>query len=236
MTQPPVLSQHAVAPPGPSLLLGPKSPSSSTPLGSSTHTMIPPLHVDREIGPREIASRGTVPGRKKPRIPTVKGQPREMSTRSTSLGLLTSRVPKFRCCASTPPGLHYVSGVPLCHVHFGTSRIAKYSAPSLLLLDPRFSNPRYSGFVPPVPLGMDGPDQIEESPFAISTCMGFLHSPTPIRRYAMAKGSFSCLRVNSLSPPSRSNDPLDSVGLHDDSVRRSSSFMKRSPLRHLPAE
>jgi hypothetical protein len=63
--------------------------------------------------------------------------------------------------------------------------------------------------------------------------MGFLHSPTPIRRYAMAKGSFSCLRVNSLSPPSRSNDPLDSVGLHDDSVRRSSSFMKRSPLRHL---
>jgi hypothetical protein len=58
-----------------------------------------------------------------------------MSTRGANLDLLTSRVPKLRCRASTPPGLHYVSGAPLCHVRFGTSRIAEYSAPSLLLLE-----------------------------------------------------------------------------------------------------
>jgi hypothetical protein len=48
-------------------------------------------------------------------------------------------------------------------------------------------------------------------------------------------GFLRCLRVNTLSPSSRSNDPLDSAGLHDDSVRRFSSSTKRSPLHHLPS-
>jgi hypothetical protein len=151
-----------------------------------------------------------------------------------TLDLLTSRVPNSDIArarhldSTTSPGPHSATSASGLRGSRNT-RLQVFCCWS-----PRLPNPRHSGFVPPVPPGIDGPDQIEESPFAISTCMGFLHSPTPIRRYAMAKGSFCCLRVNSLSSSSRSNDPLDFARLHDDSVRRFSSSMKRSPLRHLP--
>jgi hypothetical protein len=164
----------------------------------------------------------------------VKGQPRGMSTRDTNLDLSTPRVPNSeikQAChlgCTTLPGSHSATSAS----GLRGSRNTRLQA--FCCWSPRLPNPRHSGFVPPVPPGIDGPDQIEESPFAISTCMGFLHSPTPIRRYAMAQGFLRCLRVNSLRPSSRSNDPLDFAGLHDDSVRRFSSSMKRSPLRHLP--
>jgi hypothetical protein len=131
------------------------------------------------------------PGKTNPESRWSKVNLGECPLAAQSLGLLTSRVPKLRCRASTPPGLHYVSGAPLCHVRFGTSRIAGYSLRVFCCWNPRLPNPRYSGFVPPVSLGVDGPDQIAGSHFAISTCMEFLHSPTPIHRYAMAKGSFA---------------------------------------------
>jgi hypothetical protein len=162
-------------------------------LGSSiTHSLLGNIpFVYREIRPRGVARLTTLTGQSNTEIPMVKGQPRVVSTCTASLDLSISRVPKLRCPASVPPRLHYASRVPLCHVHFGASRISESTAPSPLLLNPQMPNPRYSGFVPPVPPEIDGPDQVGESPFAISTCMGFLHSPTPIRRYAMAKGSFA---------------------------------------------
>jgi hypothetical protein len=156
----------------------------------------------------------------------VKGQPRVISTRSVSLGLSIPRVSKLRCHASAPPGLHYASGVPLCHVLFGTSRIAEYSTPSPLLLNPRMSNPRYSRFVPPVPLGIDGPDQIGGSHFADSTCMRSLRSPTPILPMRDDQEFFLCLRVNYPAPSLRSDDPWNFANLRDDLSRRFSSSMK----------
>jgi hypothetical protein len=55
---------------------------------------------------------------------------------------------------------------------------------------------------------------------------GILHSPT---RFTDADGQ----GFPSFFP--RSNDSLDFAGLHDGSVRRFSSSMKRPPLRHLPS-
>ena len=63
--------------------------------------------------------------------------------------------------------------------------------------------------------GFDGPDQIGRSPFAISTCMCFLHSPTPIPRYPMTTNSCLRLRVNLLAIFPRSDDPRDFANLHD---------------------
>jgi hypothetical protein len=118
-------------------LHGPKSRCSSTPLGSSTHSLLSnlPRTCYREIGPREIAKPTVLSlGEANPEIPMVKGQPRGISTRGANLDLSTSRVPKLRCHASTPPGLHCASGVPLYSVTFGTSRIAEPTTPSPLLL------------------------------------------------------------------------------------------------------
>jgi hypothetical protein len=83
---------------------------------------------------RDYETYGAITGRTNPEIPMVKSQPRVVSTRSARPDLSTSRVPKLRCRASTPPGLHYVSGVPLCPVRFGTSRFAEPMTPSPLLL------------------------------------------------------------------------------------------------------
>jgi hypothetical protein len=131
-------------------------------------------------------------------------------------------VPKLRCPSSTPPGSHYVSGVPLCSVTFGTSRIAESTTPSPCCWKPRMPNPRCSGFVPPVSPRIDGPDQIGRSPFAISTCMCFLHSPTPIRRYPMTTNSCLRSRVNHLAIFARSDDPLG--------LRKSARLSKSSVL------
>jgi hypothetical protein len=158
----------------------------------------------------------------------VKSQPRGTPTLTSSLVLSISRVLKLRCPSSTPPGSHYVSGVPLCSVTFGTSRIAESTTPSPCHWKPRMPNPRCSGFVPPVSPRIDGPDQIGRSPFAISTCLCFLHSPTPIRRYPMTTNSCLRSRVNHLAIFARSDDPLGFAIRHDYSSRRFSSTVKRS--------
>jgi hypothetical protein len=148
----------------------------------------------RAIGRSDLArSRDSqcCPGENKPRIPMAKGQPRGMSTRDTNLDLSTSRVPNSDIVrarhldSTTPPGSHSATSTSGLRGSRNTQLRVFYC------WSPRPPDPRHSGFVPPVPLGIDGPDHIEESPFAISTCMGFLHSPTPIHRYAMAKGSFA---------------------------------------------
>jgi hypothetical protein len=91
------------------------------------------LSGDRTSRDRE--THGAVPGKTNSESRWSKVNLGECPLAAQNLDLLTSRVPKLRCRASTPPGLHYVSGAPLCHVRFGTSRIAEYSAPSLLLLE-----------------------------------------------------------------------------------------------------
>jgi hypothetical protein len=142
---------------------------------------------------------------------------------------------EFRYRASTPPGLHYASGVPLCHVHFGTSRIAEYSAPSLLLLEsPIAESPtlRIRATCPSRNRRSRSNRGIALRDFNVHGILALPNSDSPIRD---GQGFLRCLRVNTLSPSSRSNDPLDSAGLHDDSVRRFFSSMKRSPLRHLPS-
>jgi hypothetical protein len=133
--------------------------------------------------------------------------------------------------AETPMSREYATWTPLrlraplCHVRFGTSRIAGYSLRVFCCWNPRLPNPRYSGFVPPVSLGVDGPDQIAGSHFAISTCMGLLALTNPDSPICDGQGFLCCLMVNSLAPSPRSNDPRSFANLHDDSVRRFSSFM-----------
>jgi hypothetical protein len=75
--------------------------------------------------------------------------------------------------------------------------------------NPRMPNPRYSGFVPPVPPGIDGPDQIGGSHFADSTCMRLLHSSTPIRRCEIVKGLLCTCGLNPLATPSTINGALE---------------------------
>jgi hypothetical protein len=108
-------------------LYGPKRRCSSTPLGSSTHSLLSalPRTCYRKIRPRGIARPTVLFQESSSRNPDGRSQPRVVSTRSASLDLSTSRVPKLRCHASVPPGLHYVSGVPLCHVTFGASRFSE---------------------------------------------------------------------------------------------------------------
>jgi hypothetical protein len=95
------------------------------------------------------------------------------------------RVPKPRSLANAPPGLHYASGSHAATLVFGTSRIADPRYQSPCRWKPRMSKLRWFGFMPSVPPTIDGSDQIGGSHFAILTCMRSLHSPTPIRRWAM---------------------------------------------------
>jgi hypothetical protein len=152
------------------------------------------LSGDRTSRDRE--THGVVPGRANPEIPMVKSQPRVTSTRTASLDLSIPRVPKLRCHVSVPPGLHYASRVPLYSFTFGPSRIAESSTPRPCCWKPRMSNPRCPGFVPPVLPGIDGPDQIGGSHFASPTCMGLLHSSTPIRRCEISKGLLCTCGLN----------------------------------------
>jgi hypothetical protein len=131
-----VLSQHSVAPPGPSQSTARRVGALPLLLGvlPTVYSVIFPA---RAIGRSDLAgSRDSrcCPRESSSRKPDGQSQPRVVSTRSANLDLSTSRVPKLRCRASTPPGLHYVSGVPLCHVRFGTSRISEPTTLSPLLL------------------------------------------------------------------------------------------------------
>jgi hypothetical protein len=163
-------------------------------------------------------------GENKPRIPMVKGQLRGMSTRDTNLALSTSRVPNSDIVrarhldSTTPPGSHSATSTSGLRGSRNTQLRVSYC------WKPRMPNPRCSGFAPPVPPGIDGPDQIGDR---TSRFQRAWDPCTPQFRFTDARWP----RV----PSSRSNDPLDSAGLHDGSVRRFSSSMKRPPLRHLPS-
>jgi len=180
LTQPPLPSRHVVAPPGPSLLLGPKSPRSSTPLGSSTHSLLGdlPCTCDREIGPREIA-RLTVLFRGK-QTPNPDGQ------RSTSGNVHSRHEPcpfdfpstEFRSRASTLPGLHYASGPHTATSFREFTDRGTHDSKSFTLGNPERRNSDTPDSCRLSLQEIDGPNQIEESRFAISTCMKFLHSPT----------------------------------------------------------
>jgi hypothetical protein len=133
---PTVLSQQAVAPPGPShstARRGDALPLLSRVLPTVYLVLFPACAIGRSdlAGSRDpqCCSRES-----SSRNPDGQSQPRVVSTRSASLDLSTSRVKKLRCHASVPPGLHYVSGVPLCHVTFGASRFSEPTTPSPLLL------------------------------------------------------------------------------------------------------
>jgi hypothetical protein len=153
----------------------------------------------------------------KPRNPDGQSQPRVVSTRSASLDLSTSRVPKLRCRASTPPGLHYVSGVPLCHVRFGTSRIAEPTTPSpLLLKSPTAESPilRIRATCPSRNRRSRSNRGIALRDFDVHGILALTNPDSPI---CDDQGFFRCLRVNSLAPSPRSNDPRTSRVLPDDS-------------------
>jgi hypothetical protein len=160
------------------------------PLGSSnTHSLLGNLpFVYREIGPRDIA-RLTVlsPCNQTPKPRWSKVNLGESLLAMPSLYLSNPRVPKRRSPRMRPPVLHYISGVPRCHVTSGFrgSRIHDSKVPAAW--KPRMPKLRCSGFVPPVPQDRRSRSN-RGSHFAISTCMGFLHSPTPIRRCAMEMG------------------------------------------------
>jgi hypothetical protein len=106
--------------------------------------------------------------------------------------------------AETPMSREYATWTPLrlraplCHVRFGTSRIAEYSLQVFCCWNPRLSNPRCSGFVPPVSLGVDGPDQIAGSHFAIFNVHEVLALANPDSPICDGQGFLGCLRVNSL--------------------------------------
>jgi hypothetical protein len=147
------------------------------------------LSGDRTSRDRE--THGAVPGRANPEIPMVKSQPRGISTRTASLDLSISRVPKLRCHASMPPGLHYVSGVPLCSVTFGTSRIAESTTPSPLLLEtPNAESPmlRIRATCPSRNRRSRSNRGIALRGFDVHAILALAN---PDCRYAMAKGSFA---------------------------------------------
>jgi hypothetical protein len=133
------------------------------------------LSGDRTSRDRE--THGAVPGRANPEIPMVKSQPRGISTPPRALTYQfpecrNSDVTQERHMDSTmPPGSHSAPSL---------SGLRGSRNPRLQVLccwKPRMPNPRCSGFVPPVPPGIDGPDQIGGSHFASLTCMRPLHSP-----------------------------------------------------------
>ena len=95
----------------------------------------------------------------------------------------------------SPRVSHELPG-PTLPRHFGSSRFAGPRLQVSCCWEPRMPKLRCSGFVPPVCTQIDGLDQIEESHFAIPTCMCFLRSPTPIRRCAMEMGPLCTYGLN----------------------------------------
>jgi hypothetical protein len=97
---------------------------------------------------------------------------------------------------------------------------------------PRMPNPRCSGFVPPVPPGIDGPDQIGGSHFASLTCMRPLHSPP---RFADVRWKWvlCARRLKPLASPSAINGTLE-FGVLLDQLQSPILFLERI-LRSSPS-
>jgi hypothetical protein len=82
------------------------------------------------------------------------------------------RVSKPRSLTNAPPGLHYASRVPHCHVGLRDFADRGSTIPKSLPLEtPECRNSDIFGFMPSVPPTIDGSDQIGESHFATLTCM-----------------------------------------------------------------
>jgi hypothetical protein len=177
-----------------------ESKYSSSPLGSSpTHSRLllggSPL---RKFGKSRFGVRGsrehTFTCHTRPDLRWSTGQPshyRDFPYRenrqlrcykSPALQFAEPRIP-IHCHVGSamPPG-------PTCHVAFGGSRFASLRLQSSCRLKPRMPGSRCSRSMPPVHTRIDGLDQVGRSHFAISMCMKSLFSPTPIHRYATAKG------------------------------------------------
>jgi hypothetical protein len=165
-----------------------------------------PPFANREIGPRDIASLTTaVPCLYKRRSPTSDSQGSTLGHRAfiyrdiatgdanhSTLQTPNTEVPSPRYNATCP---RLCLRVPRGYDDFGSSLIASLRRKVPSPWKPRTPNSRYTGFVPPVSVLINGSDQLGESRLAILACMCFLHSPTPKLRYAMANGSCLHLRV-----------------------------------------
>jgi hypothetical protein len=185
------------------------------------------LSGDRTSRDREI--RGAVPGRAVPGSPTVKVNLGLSPLAPRNLDLSTSRVPKLRCRASTPPGLHYVSGVPLCHVRFGTSRISEPTTLSpLLLKSPTAESPilRIRATCPSRNRRSQSDRGIALRDFDVHGILALTNPDSPI---CDGQGFFRCLRVNSLTPSPRSNDPRSFASPADGFRTVDSPLRRRDP-------
>ena len=129
-------SQHAVALPGPSHSAAQRDNALSTPLGSSTHSLLGnlPCTCYREIGPRETA-RPTV-------LSSGNQTPKTRGQRSTSVNPYSrcraftykspsTEMPSYRLNATYTPLNMWGPTLPR---RFGGSRIAESTTPSPLLL------------------------------------------------------------------------------------------------------
>jgi hypothetical protein len=136
--------------------------------------------------------------------------------------------------SSERPTRDTTCGIP--HTLRGTRRNSRPRDFSVLLSTlqtPKYRVPNPQDLVPPVPPTIDDSDLIGGSRFAISTCMYFLHSPTPICRCIIANG---LPRAPARGLPRSSSTTCRSTGFCD-SARQlqvvDSLPLKNSPLLHL---
>jgi hypothetical protein len=128
--------QRSVAPPGPSLSTARRVDALPTPTGSSLPTVYFTVISPSRIGRSDLAiSRDS---RYCPRAINHRNPDGQRSTsgnrysRRPSLYLSNPRVPKRRSHLNAPPVLHYIYGVPHCHVTSGfrPSRVRDSKVPA----------------------------------------------------------------------------------------------------------